>query len=731
MRESLPGWNVPDIAGFDYVVNTYEAIMDDGEFSYDPNSNVAVATNHDWIRAHHIGLGYRGQPTSPLSTALQNVKRVALFYDRRGRDPSRIGNLRQLTMDFQMLQTIHLIGISGMNTLDLAATSAIDVLVRDTPDIVYIRIGPNMKFFTVDTCEFLEQVVAPMGYEGEVTVFECHRLDSIVGVAALIVANCEDLCDVPSLDVRRSTIGPGCDSLNFFWLEPTTHFPVVKSRMPLTEAQEALQQMTDVVVLTTTDPVEYEYLQQKMQHIFTVCEELIRNRTERTYLTRLSKTRNKALSVIVNGELSVFCSKEEWEKICTTQAGIEQRATELLAKTYTEPLVNPEARFDLYVHDTEVNEAWPEDVDKNIIIVPAGSTLHTRRTAHSFVDEPQTVLAAGGISGRELVELLCEPMIRGNLLYSVRRRSCNIVLIGDIPWTRELQYGLGFFEANNTHLFIECNALVTALSFDYELFEYIEIRECPSLRSIRLGLFNHHVKVARCDSLAVIYSPLHSHLKGSIRVNNCSSLTGIFVQCERTFASNCPKLQFLPCEMVPGSGVSLGPGCPLIPFPHKVVRDQRYSVELVPLLADAELSAAYMQNKELFRQQALAGDAVKAEFVRQVALFERSRNREYHSETTDAIYGFPHRVVYPQPTGAFTWLATIDIGSGPNGQHVNTFNPVCFVGNEKELTKALTVHVHSMLFASMVSARKKMRRPRLPREMWEAIADFLIPNVKK
>lgn len=729
MRDSLPGWNVPDIAGFDYLVNSYQASQDDGTISYDPNSIVSLEASFALIRVHTIYLNSYG--TTPLVSALQTVKRAVLSYNNVGGRP-RLGNLRQLSIDFRMLQVIELVNIIGMPTLDLTVTSAIDVIVRGTNDLCYIHIGPTVRCVTVDDCRKVEQVVAPMGYEGEVTTFQCPELLSVVGVSALIAMECKQLCDVPSLNISRSTIGPGCNSLNFFWLAPTAYLFDTRTDLGATSSSQFfLRQLAEDVATRLTNAQQYEYVQMRIDAIFTACTNLIRSRIEHD--VRLPRIGNTAPSVIVNGEHSVFCSREQWEKICTNQAGIEKKAAALFAATSSESIAIDEAaavavdvfKFDLYVYDTEVGSDWPYDESKCIIIVPHGSSLTPRRLSR-YADMEFYVLAASGISERELVELLCEPVMKGNLLYSVRRQMCDIAVVGDIPWTRELQFGLGYFEANETTLYLEQNAIITSLLLDYEHFNSVEIRECPSLRCMRVGLFNMQINISRCDSLQVIYSPVSTTVKGYISAYNCPKLAGIFGRRECMFAYNCPLLQFLPCPVAPNSKISIGPGCPLVPFPDEVVQDDHYSVETLPLLADTELSATYMQDKDLFLKEALAGNAVKAEFVRQANLFEQSRNRFDDSRHNDSHYGFPTRIVYPQPVGAFTWLATTT--------QVKVYHPVCFVGSRTDLTKALKSNLHPALFTTIASAKRNkqmMPRPFLPAEMWDIIAGFMIPTVKK
>jgi hypothetical protein len=712
MRETLPRMRVADTTGMEHLVNLFDAawLWHGGASVLQYNadgmcfSQSRVQTLANGQRrpfkvitcvplAETAGFYFEEGDHLSLREALANVESVV--FRRRGyRRSTFLGNLRQLSAEFPQLHTVQLDGIYGQMTVDLSVSPIRVLQIRSCNEIHYVKLGPATAKATMEDCGSLELVVGTN--DVHVTVYSCAELLSLVGIAHVSAAMCRKLVDIPSLNVETSMIGPGCNALRLWGLKPRTF-------MPLVEEQS----------LSSGDKAEI--LKRKESQLVAAFTERMR-RELGTNIAMLNIRPTKSLCLLFDREHVVLCDEAVWETLYQERLRTIGAISTLTAQAEDESQLPVAAagRFDLYIYDPEINLADDDDdPDGHIYIQPHGSNLQASRFGGDDMDMAE--LAASNIPLKELIEILCEPSVQGHTrLYSVRRHACDVTLIGDVPFTPELQAALGFFNARKSVLFIEKNNIITAVRLNYETFCSVQIEQCPALRLVRAGLFVQRLCVRDCPSVLLIQQPLvRTFITKAVQ---CGSLVGLFGIWKQIYVQDCPKLRLLQGPVSIKSGISVGPGCPSLPWPEVAMVLSQKAVFL-PLLADRALSALYMQDKTLSGLS--DADPNKAEFLRQVELFETSaRVEDYYAPRST--------IVYPQASGTYTCLSPGRAGTRP----ANVFVAGEYRTSRRIRTELSQIALPAVAVTLTVAKQSpSMTNSFLPRHIWHHIADFLTPSL--
>lgn len=723
--------NVADITGIEHLINTNDAnslaTSNTAMLQYNPAGPCLVRTRMQTLLkgqsreyrdikcvqpADSPGFFHEEGEYTTLGAALNDVK-CATFRRRPRNNCTFIGNLRQLSIDFPRLHTVTLHDVWGQVSVDLSVSPIRCIYIAYCNDIEYVKLGAATSRAVITGCDSIKLVVGSSD-EVSVTTYNCMSLVSLVGISNVIAAECAALVDIPSLDLTTSMIGPRCNALRLWRLPPTVFLPpgrpsiaTLMLQVPLpVDKLEAEQRLEDI-----ESRLQVDMARRIQENLGSAHPPEFRLRT------------TPSLCLLYKGEQAVLCRKEKWDKLYAEyihnrieMRELSDQAATALAAT---PVALPPDRFDFYISDPNANEPdtdRDQGYDTAIFIRPHGSNVQGSRSAMYGMDEAE--LAATNISFKELKEILCEPSIPGQTRsFVIRRHECRVVLLGDIPFTREFHAALSLFSAQSAPLYIEKNNVITSLNMNYETFHSVTIRTCPALRHVQVGIFTSNLKIQECPSLLFIHQPLIRAHKAS--VVKCESLVGVFGNWGRLYVQDCPALQRLPYPVSRTSRISVGPGCPRVPWPDESVFLSNKAVFL-PLLVDPVMSALYMQDTAL--SDVPDDNPNKAEFLRQVELFETSARDGSYSRIDELEDQGRPITVYPQRGGTYTYLS-------PPGRN----SAVVYVAGDYTSTPRIRTELSRVALYSVASMMVTARQVRnvtnaaLPFHIWHHIADFIVP----
>jgi hypothetical protein len=509
--------------------------------------------------------------------------------------------------------TVHLVDFAGNTTITR-------LHLRGLAALFLVRINAAVSLLVIDDCNQLTQIVAPGQYAGEVVLYECRRLRSLVNIGNFKVANCDSLFDVTSFDDSLCKVGPGCTCFPIQVIQSEPQFLTWE----LSQGAEKLLRVSSAV--SNGFKAFYDFMRSRL--------------CRRIPIPKIDET-CAASSFVFLGEPSFFLlilkDRPEWEKACQLVDENQLVGTKCMTIVHDETrgsltAAEPAARFRIYTSNSTVAVQSVGLVNGQQLTTDIIATLRLGRNNLRFED------VVDFLDTTELPTIYCDD-------------SPLLILSGDIPFTPELQrtiMRLAKLTARGCiSIWITDNSLIQTFQLEYEHVENVVITACPALLYVRTGCFLAQLNVNYCENLVCIET--HRSQRVGIEARNCPRLQCVAGGISTSRFFNCENLHSLSQRVGHRHGISVFPGCPRLPVPD---------VTLFPVQPGQAAPAFYVYHLPLLADGNLAAlddnDERKREFNHQRQTFELLSLGLLTQWTAE----ISRQVAYPQALGTYVFHAS-------------------------------------------------------------------------